>query len=136
MGRSDYYLKLEVIKKIIGVGLLLLTMNYGVMAMAYSLLVSSFTSQIINSWPNKKLLGYGYLEQIRDILPGILLAVVMGIGIYPVVWIGLSDFVTLCIQIPLGAIIYILGSKILKLDEFNYIWNWVKQIIKREKDIK
>ena len=104
--------------------------------MAYSLLVSSFTSQIINSWPNKKLLGYGYLEQIRDILPGILLAVVMGIGIYPVVWIGLSDFVTLCIQIPLGAIIYILGSKILKLDEFNYIWNWVKQIIKREKDIK
>lgn len=52
MGRSDLFLKLEIAKKIVGMILLLSTMWFGVMAMAYSLLVSMITSMIINSWPN------------------------------------------------------------------------------------
>ena len=51
MGRSDLFLKLEIAKKIVGMILLLSTMWFGVMAMAYSLLVSMITSMIINSWP-------------------------------------------------------------------------------------
>lgn len=129
MGRSDAYLKLEIIKKVIGMALLLSTMWFGVMAMAYSLLVSSVLSQIINSWPNRKLLNYGYLEQLKDILPGIILAVVMGICVYPVQWLGLSDIITLCIQVPLGMIIYIIGSKIFKLESFEYILNMIKPYI-------
>lgn len=132
MGRSDYFLKLEIIKKIVGIVLLLSTMWYGVMAMAYSLLVSSFLSQIINSWPNKTLLGYGYLEQLKDILPGILLAIVMGICVYPIQWIGLPDIVTICLQVLLGAIIYILGSRIFKLESFEYLWNIVKSVLKNK----
>ena len=58
MGKSDIFLKLEIIKKIVGMALLLSTMWFGVMAMAYSLLVSCVLNQIINSWPNKKLLNY------------------------------------------------------------------------------
>lgn len=129
MGRSDAYLKLEIIKKVIGMALLLSTMWFGVMAMAYSLLVSSVLSQIINSWPNRKLLNYGYLEQLKDILPGIILAVVMGICVYPVQWIGLSDILILCIQVPVGAIIYIIGSKIFKLESFEYISDMIKPYI-------
>lgn len=60
MGRSDMFLKLEIAKKVVGIFLLILTMNFGVMAMAYSLLVGSVLNQIINSWPNRKLLLYGY----------------------------------------------------------------------------
>ena len=67
MGRSDLFLKLEIIKKVIGLTLLFITMRISVMAMAYSLLVSGLLSQIINSWPNRKLLDYGYLEQLKDI---------------------------------------------------------------------
>lgn len=129
MGRSDAYLKLEIIKKVIGMALLLSTMWFGVMAMAYSLLVSSVLSQIINSWPNRKLLNYGYLEQLKDILPGIILAVVMGICVYPVQWLGLSDIIILCIQVPLGVIIYIIGSKIFKLESFEYILDMIKPYI-------
>lgn len=129
MGRSDLFLKLEIVKKVVGMVLLLSTMWFGVMAMAYSLLVSSVLSQIINSWPNRKLLNYGYLEQLKDILPGIILAVVMGICVYPVQWIGLSDIITLCIQVPLGAIIYIIGSKIFKLESFEYILDMIKPYI-------
>ena len=50
MGRSDWFLRLEVIKKAVGMTLLLSTMWFGVMAMACSLLVSNVLSQIINSW--------------------------------------------------------------------------------------
>lgn len=129
MGRSDLFLKLEIVKKVVGMVLLLSTMWFGVMAMAYSLLVSSVLSQIINSWPNRKLLNYGYLEQLKDILPGIILAVVMGICVYPVQWLGLSDIITLCIQVTLGAIIYIIGSKIFKLESFEYILDMIKPYI-------
>lgn len=135
MGRSDIYLKLEVIKKIIGIGLLVSTMWFGVMAMAYSLLISSILSQIINSSPNKKLLNYGYLEQLKDILPGILLAVGMGVCVYFVSWIGLPDIVTLCIQFVLGICIYLGLSKIFKLEAYTYLIEIVRSYIGKKKGV-
>lgn len=131
MGRSDLFLKLEIVKKVMGLTVLALTMWHGVMAMAYSLLFTSLAGQIINAWPNKKLLNYGYLEQLKDILPGILLAVVMGFCIYPIQWLGLPDIVTLLIQVPLGAVIYIGLSALLKLESFTYLWGMVKPILGR-----
>ena len=82
MGRSDLFLKLEIVKKIMGLTLLLLTMRISVMAMAYSLIVSGICSQVLNSWPNWKLLDYNYFEQLRDILPSIVMALLMGIIVY------------------------------------------------------
>lgn len=131
MGRSDYFLKLEIAKKVVGMILLLSTMWFGVMAMAYSLLVSSMTSMIINSWPNKELLGYSLKEQIADILPGILIAVIMGIVIFFVPLLGLSSAVTLLIQIPLGAAIYIGVSYVLKIESFEYLLDMVRGFIRK-----
>lgn len=129
MGRSDLFLKLEILKKIVGLTAILVTFRISVMAMAYSLLVTSVLSQIINSWPNKKLMNYSYLEQLKDILPGILLAVVMGCCIYPIQFLGFPDIVTLLIQVPLGAVFYIVGSKIFKLEAFDYLWGMVKPFL-------
>lgn len=129
MGRSDLFLKLEVIKKIVGLTLLLSTMRLGIMTMAYSLLVSSVLSQIINSWPNRELLNYSYIEQIKDIMPNIFLAVFMGVCVSSVVLIGLCDIFTIMIQIILGAAIYIAGSVILKLDSFQSLWEIVRSAL-------
>lgn len=126
MGRSDLFLKLEIIKKVVGLALLFSTMWISVEAMAYSLLVSSVLSQIINSWPNRKLLDYGYLEQLKDILPSIALSVAMGFCILPVTFLGLPDIITLLIQIPLGVVVYVAGSKLFKLESFEYLWEIVK----------
>ncbi|OAD89122.1 polysaccharide biosynthesis protein [Clostridiales bacterium KLE1615] len=131
MGRSDWFLRLEIIKKIMGIAILLSTMWFGVMAMAYSLLLSSVLSQIINSWPNRKLLGYGYLEQVRDFAPGILLAVGMGICVYFIGYIPLPTIMTLVIQIFAGAALYIGVSAILKLEEFEYLLGMVKSFLKK-----
>lgn len=78
------FLRLEIMKKVVGVVLLLFTIWFGVMAMVYSLLIDSVLAQIINSSPNKKLLDYEYMDQLKDILPSILLAVGMGLYVeYP-----------------------------------------------------
>ena len=131
MGRSDLFLKLEIIKKIIGLIALLLTMNISVMAMAYSLLVTSIMNQIINSWPNKKLLNYPINEQWRDILPAIILAVCMGVCIRFFDAFGLSDIVTLSLQVIVGASFYIVGSKILRFDSYDYLLNICKGFLKK-----
>ena len=131
MGRSDWFLRLEVIKKAMGMTILLSTMWFGVMAMAYSLLLGSLLSQIINTWPNRKLLNYGYLDQIKDIAPGILLAVFMGVCVYFIGYIPLPTIVTLVIQIISGAAIYIMLSAILKLEEFEYLTGMIKSFLKR-----
>ena len=136
LGRSDIFLKLEIIKKVVGLIALVVTVPISVMAMGYSLLFTSLASQIINSWPNKKLLNYGYLEQLKDILPGILLAVAMGCCIYPIQWFGLPDVVTLCIQVPLGAAIYIAGSKLFKLESFEYLLGMIKSYLINKKNKK
>lgn len=134
LGRSDLFLKLEIAKKVVGLILLISTMWFGVKVMALSMLVSSLTSQIINTFPNKKLLNYGYTEQLKDILPAIGLAVVMGIIIYPIQHLGLSYLLTLFIQVPIGTAIYIIGSKLLHLDSFEYLLGIVKPYIKKLKD--
>lgn len=131
MGRSDLFLKLEIAKKIVGMILLLSTMWFGVMAMAYSLLVSSVLSQIINSWPNRKLLNYGYLEQLKDVIPSIALAVLMGFCVNLVSLLDLSNIVTLLIQIPLGAVIYIITSELLHLESFNYLMDLIRPMIRK-----
>lgn len=132
MGRSDCFLKLEIIKKAIGMILLLSTMHFGVMVMAYSLLVTTVTSMIINSWPNRNLLGYSLKEQIIDIFPGIFLALVMGLTISLVRLLALPDIVTLAFQIPLGAVIYIGLSYVFKIEPFEYLLNMVKSTLKKK----
>lgn len=131
LGRSDLFLKLEIIKKVVGITAILITFKISVMAMAYSLLVTSVLSQIINSWPNKKLMNYSYIEQLKDILPGILLAAFMGGCVYCVNFLHLNNWLTLIIQVPLGAVIYIGLSALLKLESFTYVFNMVKPFINK-----
>lgn len=133
MGRSDIYLVLEIIKKVFGVTLLLISVPFGVMAIAASSIISTIVSQIINSWPNRKLLRYNYLEQLADMLPSIALTLVMGAAVYSVSLLGLGHWLTLIIQVPLGAAIYVLLSAIFKLESFRYVWSMAKSFLKKNK---
>lgn len=132
LGKSDLFLKLEIVKKIIGLTLLLSSMFISVKALAVSFLLTSVLSQIVNSWPNKKILDYGYLSQLKDIFPSIVLSIIMGIIIYPIQYLKLSSIFVLVIQIVFGAIIYILGSKIFKLDVYLYLKNIVFSFLKKK----
>lgn len=133
LGRSDLFLVLEIIKKVIGFAAIFISMWFGVMAMAYSLLITTVLSSIINAWPNRKLLKYSYLEQIKDMLPAILLAGGMGTIVYCVNFLNLNSLLTLAIQIPLGIMIYVAGSIIFKFESFHYILNMLKNLFHRSK---
>lgn len=133
MGRSDMFLKLEIIKKVYGMVALLITMWISVEAMAYSLLITTVLAQIINAYPNKKLLGYSYINQIQDMLPQIVLSVVMGAIVYSVSLLPINEYIMPAIQVPLGVLIYIGGSALFKLESFMYIWTTVKSYLYKKK---
>ena len=133
MGRSDIFLKLEIVKKAIAITILFLFMRFGVLAIAVSGLVYSVIAAMFNSYPNRKLLGYSYFEQIRDILPSFLLALVMGAVIYLITLIPMPTVLILTVQILVGVIIYAGVSCVLKLEPFFYILNTIKQFKGRSK---
>ena len=134
IGRSDLFLGLEILKKTLGLTLLFSTMWFGVMIMAYSVLLSTLIEGFINAFPNKKLLGYSYWEQIKDILPSVLLSAAMGGIAFCVQFIGLHDIWTLAIQVVLGAGIYIGGAVLFKFESFTYLISLIKSYFVKKKD--
>lgn len=132
MGRSDLFLKLEIVKKIVGLAAILSTMWISVMAMAYSLLFTSVLSQIINSFPNKKLLNYSYAQQFKDMLPQICASLFMGVVVYCVQFLGLNSILTLLIQVPVGVVLYVGISKVFHIDSFEYVIATVKGLFAKK----
>ena len=89
MGRSDIFLRLEIVKRVLDLVFVVSTVFIGVQAMAYGLLIQGVLCLFINSYPNSKLCGYAFSQQLRDILPAFLLAAAMGL----LVWlISLAGF--------------------------------------------
>lgn len=133
LGRSDLVLKLDIIKKSVGIFLIVLTLNISVFAMAVGLAVSSVFCLVVNSQPNRKLLGYTAKEQLSDMLPSALLTCVMGAAVYSVSFLGLGDLATLLIQVPVGVLIYILLSKLFHIESFQYILEKILPMLRKQK---
>lgn len=128
LGRSDIVLKLEIIKKIIGLVFLIILLPFGPYAIAYSLLIHAVIASIINAKPNKEQLEYGYIQQIKDIMPIIIVSILMGIVIYPISLLNLNDFIIIVLQIIAGVISYIVLSYLFKIDSFYYVIDLIKSI--------
>lgn len=121
VGRSDIFLKLEIIKKIIGIIALVISLQYSVLAIALSGIVTGVISTFINAYPNGYLLKYSCLEQIKDTLPGFLLSVIMGVCVYFIRNLFENICANLLFQIIAGIIIYVCCSKVLKISSYKYI---------------
>ena len=126
LGRSDLFLKMEIIKKVIGIISLIISIQFGPLAIAFSLVFTGIVSTFINSAPNRKLLDYKYSEQIHDLLPPLLLAIVMACFIYPISRFGFSNLSTLILQVILGGVVYLVGSYITKQKGFYFCLDFLK----------
>lgn len=131
LGRSDTFLRLEIIKKISNLVIIVCTMWYGVFWLALGSIIGSILGQLINSWPNRELLNYKYKEQLLDILPYIIISVCMGIVVYSLNFINIANWEILILQIIVGVVFYISISYVLKIDSFFYCVNIVKNLIKK-----
>lgn len=133
MGRSDLFLKLEIVKKVIAIVLLLTVLRKSVMAFALCGIVSTVLSAVINSFPNWRLLKYNGWEQLRDVLPPFLLSAVMAVVVMQFSRFITNDILLLCIQVPVGVVIYVLSSWIFKMDSFMYLLCFAKNMIASRK---
>lgn len=128
LGRSDLFLKLEIVKTILGLVILAICIPFGVYALALGVFVGGIIATFINSFPNSKLLNYSFLEQCKDIFPSLLLSLVMGAGVYSIQWFEMTTIISLIIQIFVGVVIYISLAKAFKLECFTYLILSLKEV--------
>ena len=121
MGRSDIFLKLEILKKMVGLAVLVVGIRYNPLVLVALKAAADFLCTFINAWPNKRLLNYSILEQWRDIIPSVAVSILMAAAVMaagrhvPAGWLGLG------MQIFFGAAVYTLASWVLGLEVFRYI---------------
>lgn len=131
IGRSDLFLTLEIIKSLLGIVILFIAKNLGVIYIAYGSLVSTLLSMLVNAYPNKKLLDYSFLKQLRDILPSALLAFAMAGVVWSAELLRMPDIAVIVIQVLVGTVVYILCSKLFRMEEFDYIFSVAKSFLKK-----
>lgn len=132
-GRSDIVLKLEIIKKVVGILLIIVAIPYGVTAMAISAVIVAVFSAIVNAIPNKKLLGYTFKMQVKDILPTLLLSFAMFAATFPISYLDINIWLMLIIQVIVGVVVYVALSVIFRVESFKYILGLLKGFLKRGK---
>ncbi len=128
VGRSDVFLKLEVIKKTVGILGLIIGIRYSPIVLVSIKAGIDFLCTFINAWPNKKLLGYSIGSQWMDIMPSMVLSLVMCGAVYALQFvIPGGPWVKLVLQILAGAAIYAGLAWILKMESFQYLLGIVKK---------
>jgi O-antigen/teichoic acid export membrane protein len=132
MGRSDIFLKLEMIKKAFGLVILGISIPFGVYAIAIGQVVSGVIATIVNAYPNKQLLKYSYKEQLMDIMPSFFTALVMGGVVYTFNYLSISEWQILFLQVCSGIIIYVGLSKLFKIESFGYLTKTIKELLHRK----
>jgi O-antigen/teichoic acid export membrane protein len=110
--RSDIFLKLEILRAIMGCFILGITISLGVYAMTWGMVVYGIASTFINAYPNKKLLNYSYIEQWKDIIPSLRISLFMGAVVYFLNFLNIDIWVILILQIITRYYIYWLGKVI------------------------
>lgn len=135
MGRSDVFLKLELIKKAYGlVALILATVCFdSPIAIALTGIVTCLIGCVVNASPNKKLVNYSYFEQMLDILPSFLASAVMLVCVLAVQLLNLGSVLTLLVQVVVGVVVYVLISIICKLSPYKLMLAAVKGLLNKKK---
>lgn len=126
IGKIGLMLKLEFVKKPIMLLVILGTMMISPLAIAWGILFFNIFVYFVNSYPNKKCIGYSYKQQLMDVGPNFMMAFLMSLGVFLVGRLDLNIYVLLPLQIVIGIIVYILMSVITKNDSMVYVTNYLR----------
>lgn len=132
-GRSDLFLGLEIIKKIIGLAPLLIGAFVGIFPMLYTSVITSIISYFLNSYFPGKLLGYSSWMQLRDIAPAFFISLTMAVIVFCLKYLPISNWFILPIQIVVGLIVFILLCKVSNIDEYKEVLNMINPILNKIK---
>jgi teichuronic acid exporter len=123
LGRSKIHLRVEIIKKVFIVINIAVTWRWGISSMICGMIVTSVMFFYLNSYYTGVLIGYPIREQLRDLVPSLIMAILMGMAVYAV---GLLPFPNywfmLLVQIFLGTAVYVCLCRLFRLTAFMEIW--------------
>ena len=131
LGRSDIFLYLEILKKIIGI----LPICIGIFVDIYWMLIASiligFVSLYLNSWYTGKALGFTFWKQLRDIAPSFGVAFTIALSVFFFKYLPISNWGILPMQIIVGVIVGIVTCQIIKIEEYKEINSIIAKSINR-----
>lgn len=132
-GRSDLFLRLEIIKKIIGISIILVTIPFGLLAMCWGAVVNSIIALAINTYYTGKLIQLHFWRQMADILPTLVLSMSVGAIVYlSISYISISSWILMIIGIIEGILLYVTIAKVFKFQELSELLS----IIRKNNNIK
>lgn len=132
-GRSDLFLGLEIIKKIIGLVPLFIGAFVGIFPMLYATVLTSIISYFLNSYFPGKLLGYTSWMQIKDITPSFALSLTMAVVVFLLKYLPISNWFILPIQIALGMALFMFLCKVTRIEEAKEIKDMINPILNKIK---
>lgn len=123
IGRSDVFLRLELIKKAYGIAVLCITafVFEDVYAIIAGYMLTGILSTFVNSYPNKRIIGYSYAEQMRDILPALMLSVASAIVALPICLLGFPAAAQILAQGVVFVGVYLALAAVFHVEEFRYL---------------
>jgi len=135
-GRSDLFFRLEVVKKVLIVIVIIITYRWGIIAMIYGQIVTSIFSYFLNSYFTGKILNYPVVDQIADLMPSLIISLIMGTLIYSIKYLGItSSAILLLTQIITGIFSFFTICYLLRVPAFLKIIEIAKTTISSEKHV-
>ena len=127
-GRSDLFLRLEIIKKALGVAMLCITLPMGLLPMCWGMLANSIISLVINTHYTGRLIHLGFLAQMRDLLPSLALSMATGAAVHATVTlIPMHPGLALAAGVIEGAALYSAIAKLLRFKEFAELMSIIRR---------
>lgn len=134
MGRSDLFLKLEIIKKAYGLANLLFCafVLKDVYLLVLSYMITGLISTFVNASPNKKVIGYSYTEQVKDILPACVMSLCAGALSYAMAMFLQGGLLVVMVQIFIFVVMYLGLSLLFRVEAFAYIRGMLRKVISKK----
>ena len=128
LGRSELFLRLEIIKKLLTLSAIALTFHFGLKALVLGEAGLSLVCYFINAQFSVKLLGYTWKEQLQDLAPYLALSAAMGLAAFSAGSLGIvSPSVLLCSQVGAGVAVYVGGCFLCRLSAFRDVWHLLQE---------
>ena len=124
LGRTDLLLRLEIIKKLLAVPIILMGVFWGIKSMLVGMIVNVQVEYFLNSYWSGKFIGYSMNEQVKDVLPAFFLAIFMGGIVFFVSFVfTFGYFSLLIVQLLIGAVIVFSVSEIFRIEAYHFMKN-------------
>lgn len=137
IGRSDIVLRLEIIKKTVYLTVLItiIIISKSPAFIAVASVINTVIATVVNTYPNRKLIGYSYRMQVVDLLPNLVNAVFMGGCVYFVgKMISIGAIGSIIIKVITGFIVYIAAAIITNNSNLKYLLSLLNDILNRRKE--